>query len=358
MKILDKYLATSVLSSILIVLTVLVGLFAFFGFVDELDDIGKQRYGIWEAIEYILLEVPRNIYELFPIAALLGSLWGLGMLANNSELTVMRAAGVSIMQIALSVLKVGIVLLMLVMVMGETLAPLSGQYAKSMRATAMSDHEGHQMAFNSRYGFWARDGDDFINIRTIYPDGRFGGISLYEFDKNRQLTALTYARTAFYQESQWRLEQVETLRISPSQITREFLENTSWNAILKPELVKIVVIPPDKLSSWGLYKYIEYLKQNGQRTAQYELAFWSRLSYPLVSVTMLFLAIPFVFGQLRSVAIGQRILVGSLIGIGFHMVNQTVSNIGLVYDFSPMLSAWIPPLLFLGVAVGLMRKVF
>jgi lipopolysaccharide export system permease protein len=357
MKILDKYIAKTVLAGILIVLVVLVGLFTFFAFIEELDDIGKQHYGIWEAIEYVSLEIPRYIYELFPVAALLGNLGGLGILANNSELTVMRAAGVSILRIAMSVLNVGVVLLIVAMLIGETLAPLSGQYAKSMRAMAQSEHESQQMVFNSRYGFWARDGNNFINIRTIFPDGRFGTISLYEFDEKKHLTAIVYAQTAFYQNGQWLLEQVEKIHITNQQVSRELLKDSTWNAVLKPELVKIVVISPDKLSSWGLYKYIDYLKQNGQRTAQYELAFWARLSYPLVCITMLFLSIPFVFGQLRSVTIGQRILVGSLFGIGFHMLNQTVSNIGLVYDFSPAFSAWLPPVLFLMLAVILMRRV-
>ncbi|MDY6994932.1 MAG: LptF/LptG family permease, partial [Pseudomonadota bacterium] len=184
MKIFDKYLAKTVFTMIFIVLLVLVGLFTFFAFIDEIDDIGKQRYGIWEAIQYVLLEIPRHIYDLFPVSALLGSLLGLGILANQGELTVLRAAGVSITRIAFSVLKVGLLLLLLVMLIGEFLAPYSGQYAKDMRAIAQSEHQQQQMVFSSHYGFWARDERDFINIRTIFPDGRFGHISLYQFDSH------------------------------------------------------------------------------------------------------------------------------------------------------------------------------
>lgn len=357
MKKLDKYIGKMVLAGILIVLVVLVGLFSFFSFIEEMDDIGKQHYGVWEAIQYILLEIPRYCYDLFPLTALLGSLLGLGVLANNNELTVMRAAGVSILRIALSVLQVGMVLLVIVLIIGETLAPLSSQYAKEMRASAQSEHEQRQMAFNSRYGFWARDGNDFINIRTIFPDGRFGGIALYEFDDSRHLIAFTHAKTAFYQKGQWHLEEVEKNLMTSTHVTRQYLEKTTWEAVLKPELIKIVVIRPDKLSSQGLYKYIQYLRQNGQNTEQYELAFWTRLSYPLMSVTMIFLAIPFVFGQLRSVSIGQRILVGALLGISFHMFNQTVGNIGLVYQFNPLISAFFPPSIFLILAMVLMRRV-
>ena len=357
MKKIDKYIGKMVFASILIVLLVLVGLFTFFAFIDEVDDIGKQRYGLWQAIEYVVLEVPRHIYDLFPSAALLGSLLGLGLLANNSELTVIRAAGISILRIAASVLKIGLLLTLIAMLIGETLAPMSGQYANSMRAQAQSEHEHQQMVFSSRYGFWARDGLNFINIRTIFPDGGFGGIALYEFDDDQRLRVLTYARVAYYQNKQWLLKDVEKNYIEPNRITKEYLENSTWEAILNPDLVKIVVIQPHKLSSVGLYKYIQYLKQNGQRSVQYELAFWTRLSYPLTSITMIFIAIPFVFGSLRSVAIGQRILVGALLGVGFHMLNQMTGNIGLVYGLNPALSAWLPPILFLILALILTRRV-
>jgi lipopolysaccharide export system permease protein len=353
----DRYIAKSVLGGILIVLLVLVGLFVFFSFIDEVDDIGKQRYGLWEAVQYVILEIPRHIYDLFPSAALLGSLIGLGTLANNSELIVMRAAGVSIMRIALSVLKVGLILTLVTMLIGETIAPQTEQHASSMRSIAQSEHENRQMVFSSRYGFWARDGHDFINIRTIFPDGGFGFISLYEFDAAQHLRALTYAKKAYYQEGEWILKDVEKHTIEPTQVTRQFSESTTWEAVLNPELIKIVVVSPQKLSSFGLHKYIQYLRQNGRSTAQYELAFWTRLSYPLIGITMIFLAIPFIFGTLRSVSIGQRILVGALLGVGFHMLNQTTGNIGLVYGINPAISAFLPATIFLVMAIILMRRV-
>ncbi len=357
MKILDKYIGQTVLSGILIVLLVLVGLFTFFEFIDEIDDIGKERYGLWQAIQYVALEVPRYIYDLFPSAALLGSLLGLGMLANNSELTVMRATGISTVRIIVSILKVGLLLTVFIIIIGEFVAPEAGQYANNMRATAQSEHESQRIVFLTRYGFWSRDQVDFINIRTIYPDGGFGGITLYEFDIEHKLKSITRAKHAFYENGQWLLKEVDKHIIESTQITRQYLDSVVWKAILSPELVKIVVISPHKLSSIGLYKYIGYLRQNGQRTDKYELAFWSRLGYPLVCITMIFLATPFVFGSLRTVSIGQRILVGALIGVAFHMLNQTMSNMGLVYNIHPAISALLPPILFLVIAITLMRRI-
>jgi lipopolysaccharide export system permease protein len=352
----DKYIGQTVFSGIAIVLLILIGLFTFFAFIDEVDDVGKQRYGIWQAIQYVILGIPRHIYDIFPNAALLGSLLGLGMLANQGELTVMRAAGISVLRIVGSVLKMGLLLTFTAMLIGEIVAPRSEQYALEMRATAQSEHEHQQMAFSTRYGFWARDGHDFINIRTIFPDGGFGGIALYEFDTQSHLQTLTYARVAYYENGHWLLKDVEKNFFQPTQVSREYLPTLTWDALLKPELIKIVVIRPNKLSSIGLYKYINYLKQNGQRTAPYELAFWSRLSYPLISATMIVLAIPFVFGSLRSVSVGQRVLVGALLGVGFYMFNQTSGDIGLVYGISPLISAFLPPTLFLVLALILIRR--
>jgi lipopolysaccharide export system permease protein len=357
MKKIDKYIAKTVLAGILIVLLVLVGLFTFFAFIDEIDDIGKQRYELSHAIQYVLLEVPKHIYDIFPSAALLGSLLALGALANNSELTVMRAAGISILDIATSVLKLGLILTIVVMLIGEMVVPYSGQYAHNMRAIAQSEHANQQMVFSRRYGFWARDGNDFINIRTIFPDGGFGGINLYQFDGKQNLKALTYARSAYYEHGQWQLYEVEQQNLETQQVTRQFLPKLTWNAILKPALVNIVVVRPNQLSSLGLYKYIQYLKDNGQRTRQYELAFWTRLSYPIVSATMIFLAIPFVFGSLRTVSVGQRVLVGALLGVGFHMLNQASGNFALVYGIHPAISAFLPPVVFLLVAIRMMRRV-
>jgi len=353
-KLIDIYIRRNVLTNILLVLLILVGLFTFFSFIDELDDIGKERYGVLQAIQFVALEIPRHIYELFPSATLLGSLLGLGMMANNNELTVIRAAGVSILRIALAIFKVGIVLTLVAMLIGETLAPYSEQYARNSRALAQSEH--NLMAFNSRYGFWAHDGNNFINISVILSDGGFGGITLYQFNQQQQLQHIIVANRAYYEKDRWLLEQVKKTSIGATQVTSQQLDKATWNAILNPELVKLVVINPQKLSSFGLLKYISYLKQNAQDYSRYELALWSRLSYPLVSITMIFLAIPFVFGSLRSVSIGQRILVGALLGIGFYMLNQISSYIGLVYELHPAMSALLSPVIFLITAIILMRR--
>jgi lipopolysaccharide export system permease protein len=355
MRIIDNYIGQNVLAGIFIVLTVLVGLFVFFSFIEEVDDIGKQSYGTWQALQYVLLEIPQHVYDLIPTSVLLGSLLGLGALANNSELTVIRAAGVSIGRIAFATIKAGLGLTVIGMIIGETLAPQSVQHARNLRAVAQS--EQNYVSFNRRYGFWARDGHHFINIRYLLADGGFSGVTLYELDHQQQLHTITRANTVYYQGNQWILDQAEKTQITTQQVTIEKLPQTTWKAVLSPELVNNVIMNPYKLSSFGLSKYIAYLQKNGQRTIKYELAFWTRLSYPLVSIAMIFTAIPFVFGSLRSISIGQRILVGALLGIGFYMLNQMVSNFALVYEINPLISALLPPVIFLGLAILLLRRI-
>lgn len=352
---LDRYISRQILHGIFLVLLILVGLFTLFTLIDEISEIGKSRYGLWQAVQYSVLSIPRQIYDLFPTALLLGSLLSLGTLANNSELTVMRAAGVSILRIVISVLRVGIILILAVMLLGETFAPYTDDLAKELRLNAQSENQ-QQRHFRGRYGFWARDGQNFINIRSMLTDNTFGDISLYEFEAHR-LTAIIHAKTAQYQDTHWTLQQVEKIQIEPHQVIRHTLPTLTWQAVLNPELVKIVILRPDKLSGLDLYRYINYLQQNNQRSVEYELAFWRRLSYPLTGATMIFLAVPFVFGSLRSVAIGQRILIGALLGVGFYMINQIMGNVGLVYEFNPLISALFPPILCLSVAMILMRRI-
>jgi len=357
MKKIDNYIAQSVTSGILLVLWILVVLFVFFAFIEEVDDIDGQNYGLWQVIQFVLLSVPRLIYELFPTAVLLGSLLGLGTLANHSELTVIRAAGVSILRIVLSVTKIGVILTLIAMLIGETLAPRSEEFASNMRAVAHSEKEGNGISFMRNQGFWARDEHIFINIRSILSDNSFGGITLYHFDSEKKLRTVIYAKKAHYQNGQWSLDTVEEIYLGDDQVTKQSFEQKQWQTNLSPKLVKVVIMNPFKLSTFGLYHYVDYLKQHNQRSIEYELALWTRLIYPLVSVVMIFLSIPFIFSQLRSVSIGQRILTGALLGIGFFMINKTTGHLGLVYEMNPIFSALFPPFLFLILAIVLMRRV-
>ena len=353
MKLLDRYIGVTVAGSTFVVLLVLLALFSFGTFVAELDAVGKGDYTLTIAAEYVLLTLPRMAYQLFPVIALLGSVIGLGVLAGNNELLVMRAAGVSVARITLSVMKVGLLWTILALILGEFVAPITDRLAQTMHNTALID----RFAMTSQNGLWARDGENFIQIRDVLENGLVGGITIYEFDDKQRLLDVTQARTGHFTGGEWVLHQVERSRIDPAGVETRKLKQLEWRSLLTPELIDVVVVKPESLSFKGLLDYIAYLRDNGLDAEHYKLAFWHKIVLPLTTAVMVFLSIPFIFGPLRSVGIGQRIFVGTLVGIGFYLLGQLFSFAGLLYHLPPSLSASLPTGLFFILAVLLVRRV-
>lgn len=354
MRLLDGYIGRAVLGGTALVMCVLLSLFVFIEFVDELGVIGQGEYGVWSAFQYVAYSVPRLAYELMPLAALLGSLIGLGLLASNNELVMMRAAGVSLNRMTWAALKAGLLLVVIALLVGELLVAESEQRAQDVRTSALSGHS----ALRTEEGFWTRDETNFINVRAVFPGGRLAGIYIYEFDRQLGLRRISSARSATYEDGRWSLEAVRRSRITDDGVVTERLPRMTWQSRLSPELLDIIAIQPDSLSTSGLYKYIRYLKGNGLSAGRYEMELWTRIVLPLATCVMVFVAVPFVFGPLRSVGVGQRILVGVLVGIGFYLFNQIVSYVGLVYQLNPAVSAVAPTALFLAGALYMRRKVY
>jgi len=354
MKILNQYIGTAVVSGALLVLAVLLALFSFVGFIGELEEVGKGSYQLLQAGEFIVLSLPRLAYELFPVSALLGSVIGLGIMASNNELLIIRAAGVSLQQIVISVMKAGLVLMILAGLLGEVIAPKSAQYAQALRTKALAQ----QTTFRTTNGFWTRDGLRYINVRAILPGGELSRVNIYEFDEQRRLRVATSAKSAIYQDDKWLLQDVNRSEISGNQVTTRQLHTMITSFLMNHEVLDVISIKPESLSAWGLYKYVNYLHENELNAGSYEMVLWSKIILPFSTGVMVFLSIPFVFGSLRSVGVGQRILVGTLVGIGFYIFNQIFSYVGLVYEMNPALSAILPTLLFFGLAMRMIRKVY
>ena len=353
MSLLSRYLGVTVAVSTLIVLMILLSLFAFTLFLGELGDVGRGEYTLVKAGMFVLASLPTLAYQLFPTVALLGSVIGLGILANNNELLAMRAAGVSIGQIVVAVMKTGLILVVINVVLGEVIAPVTESYAQHLRVAAMAD----KITLKARSGFWVRDNAQFVHIREMFPDGTLGFVAIYEFDEQQRLSTITRADQAKYEHDAWILYNVTQTHLGQEEIKNKHQSTLQWGALLNPQLVSIVSVQPEFLSAWGLYNYLKYLKSNGLSYARYEQALWKKLTAPFSTAVMVFLAIPFVFGSLRSVTIGQRVLVSTLVGIGFYVGNQLLNYIGLIYEAPVMLSVIVPPVLFLGLGVVLIRRV-
>ncbi len=354
MQILNRYLARNILVSMTVVMLVMLSLFVFFQFLEELKDVGKGRYDTARAIMFVLMTLPNMAYQLLPIAALLGSTIGLGILASNSELTAIRSAGVSMEQIIWSVLRVGLVVIVLGVVVGEWLAPMSEQSAQTMRSVAQSDN----LSLEGAQGLWAKDGAQFINIRTILPGRRLNDIYIYEVDHQHHMTHIMQAKSAFYRDNSWVLEDVKHSYLVKGNVVANHETQHVWDTTLSPDLLGVVTVKPYTLSVWGLYQYIDYLESNGLSSDKYEQSLWTKATLPVVTTVMIVLSIPFVFGPLRSVGIGSRILVGALVGIGYHLFSQVFSYVGLVFKLAPAFTSLLPVLLAILAVVVLLRRVY
>jgi lipopolysaccharide export system permease protein len=344
MKKLDRYIGRSVGMNVLLVQFVLTALFVFFMFIEEAHDIGQGNYNVFQALQYVLLQAPKAVYDLFPVAVLLGALLGLGVLANSSELTVIRCAGVSIGRIAWAVLKSVLILLLLVILMDNYVTPHVTQYGKNLRAIAKS---GMLALQSGRSAFWLRDGSFFIHIHELRPPGEVGKASIYDFDPERRLRRLVQTDRAYYDNGVWQVFNLTQTHLKADKISTTQIEQSVIDSTLTPDMLNILILKPEDLSGPELYSFIHHLRSNNQHAQAYELALWLKIVYPFTVVVMVLLALPFIFGSLRSVSIGQRILAGSLLGIGFHIFNETVNHMGLLYNLSPVLSAILPSTLFL-----------
>lgn len=353
MKILDRYIRRSILFSIFITLVILLTLIAFGSLVEELGDVGKGDYSTTDAFLYILLILPRRIYEIFPAAALLGSLVGLGGLATHSELTAIRSAGVSLGRIIFSVLKASLAAILLVLLVGEVIAPNTEKFAERLKAERISK----QISLKSKYGFWARDGNSFVNIRKILPGLQLQDIYIYEFSPERKLIVATHADFARYEQNHWLLMGIKQSRFTGGGVVSKNIQQTTWESMLSPSVLDVVVVRPTMLTIEGLYRYIEFMHENGQEALRYEVAFWSKIVNPLIIMVMVFFAVPFVFGMLRTVTIGQQIFTGTILGFIFFLLNKMFGHLAVVYSMNPLFAAAFPGLLFLALGLWLARRV-
>ncbi|MGR8919420.1 MAG: LPS export ABC transporter permease LptG [Gammaproteobacteria bacterium] len=351
MRIVDRYIGRNVIAATSTVLLVLLAIFAFFAFIDELEEIGRGSYTLGGAAVVVLLGLPGLAYELFPVAALIGALLGLGGMMERNEIAVVRAAGVSKLRVVWSVMKTGLVFVTAAVLVGELVFPTAEQKAREIRTLAISD----RTASTTEHGFWARDGASYINIREILPGEEFRDIDILEFDDEQRLTTATRAAVARYRDGAWELNGIAQTHFGADGPVARQVERASWDSVLDPDLIGMIAINPETLSLAALSRYVRFARENGQNAQRWEHALWVKLGYPLATAVMVFLAIPLVLrGGGRSSTTGRRIMIGALIGLGFHVLNQTSGHLGVVFGVPAAASALGPTLalLVLGLALS------
>lgn len=354
MTILDRYILAGVLRGTLLVLLVLLALNAFVSFVSQVDNVGQGSYTTASAIAFVALNLPTMIYQLLPIATLLGGLLGLGTLASHSELIVMRAAGVSPWRLTRSVIIAGVLIAITGAALGELIAPPAEQYAKRNRTMALHN----QLSMGQGQSGWIRDGNVIINIEQLMSGDRAGGIYIFTFSAAQELASIIQARTASFDENGvWVLDDSRKTEFLDGQLVATKGPRLAQETALSPELLGLSVVDPDSLASRGLLDYIRYLRSNGLNADSYVMAFWSRIATIVSIVIMAALALPFVFGPLRSTGTGQRMFIGVLIGAGYFLVNRLIANSGAVFGIEPALTAWLPTIALLVITVAALARV-
>jgi lipopolysaccharide export system permease protein len=350
MKILDIYIGKIIASTTAITLSVFVSLSGIIKFVEQMKAVGRGNYDLSHAALYVLYAIPRDIEIFFPMATLIGGLIGIGMMASNSELVVMQAAGWSRLDIIKSVMKTAVVMILMSMAVGEWLAPQGEAAAREVRAQAIS---GGSLV-SSKNGVWAKDGDYFVHIGEIKEHGELTNIQIYKFNDKLRLSSWVSAEQAIYNGDQWELNQVVETFVTDNEVLSENLEVKSWNSSLTPD--KLGVITPESLSISGLSDYLQYLEDNDQDPSRYLLAFWRKIVQPITVAVMLLMALSFIFGPLRSVSMGARIMMGVATGILFYISNEVMGSMSLVYQLPPVLGAVMPSIIFVCIALYLMQK--
>jgi len=369
MNTLEKYFAREITRSVLFVLLAFVALLAFFDIVNEVKSVGIGGYTMVNALYYVFLGIPGNIYEYMPLAALIGTIFVMAQFASRSEFTIMRVSGFSTRQAIAMLLKIGLAFVIITFVFGELFAPYTFRMAERYKISVMPS--AHKQDFQS--GLWTKDlirsdglsgaiiGSRFLNVNIVEPGGRLNGIKYYDLDTEFRLIKQVTAESAEYQGgSVWRLKKVEEIYFPVS------MNDTEMTAVQVKELDSVDLISEitptillassadndtDRMSAYDLALYSKHLVDNKQNAEKFEIAFWKKVIYPFAVLVMMALALPFAFLHFRSGGISLKIFTGIMIGVSFYLLNNVFAHIGLLHTWAPFVTAVLPSLIFLTAAM-------
>lgn len=352
MKIVERYLARQIFASTALVFAALLALFTLLDLIHELGDVGASHYRVLPALVFVLLSLPGHIYELFPIASLIGTIFALTQIAANSEFTVLRVSSVSVFMMAKFLARIGLVFVLLTFFFGEVVAPYSDEAAQRLRLSTTRS----VVAQEFRSGLWVKDEASFINVREILPDSTLIGIRIFKFDENHALQSISHAEKGSYAgDHLWNLSDVVETNFSQTAVSVGESTSLQWKSVITPDLLSVLLVFPEHMSAITLYSYIQHLLDNKQHALRYQIALWTKLVYPFAVLVMMLLALPFAYYQKRAGGISGRIVFGIMLGLGFYLSNQLSSRLGLINGWPPFVGAAMPTLLFLGAALGVLN---
>jgi lipopolysaccharide export system permease protein len=339
MNILDRYLYRTVLIYTTMAMGVLLTLGALFVFISQQSDIGVGSYNAGDAFLFTLLNLPQQAFELLPIGAMIGALMGLGNLAAGSELVVTRASGVSIWRVAWPVALAGLTLALVMYGIGEYAAPPLAQFAKREKTTSkLAD-----VSFAGSSSAWVKDGNLILRVQTGEVDRAFGGVSLFQLDGPTKLHSIQRAeRISVADPGRWSLHNVATTRFGDDHVESDLVSGILMRSTVNPEFLGLAATDPQLLTLQGLHAYIAHQRRNSLDTAVYEIGYWSRIARLFAVIVVTLLALPFVFGPLRTTGAGTRTVIGVMLGVLFFLITRTVENGGQLFGLNPALVGWLP----------------
>jgi lipopolysaccharide export system permease protein len=328
-----------------------LGLFAFFDLVHEMQDLGKGDYQLQHALGFVTLSVPSRVYELAPVAVLIGTLYALTQLARHSEITVLRASGLSTASMLWALTRIGLVFVVLTFLVGEFVAPPAERAAQQLRLKALSS----VVAQEFRSGLWVKDELAFVNVRAVLPDASLRGVRIYQFDRNYRLKSISEAKRGRYlPPDRWKLTDVAQTSFDRDRAQVARIPEMEWRSELNPDILTVLMVVPERMSLASLYLYIRHLVENRQSAQRYEIALWKKLIYPAATLVMMFLALPFGYMHDRSGNVSVKVFAGVMLGVAFHLLNGLFSSLGVINSWTPLLAAVTPSLLFLAAAAALL----
>lgn len=345
-----RYVSRTVFTAIALTLLVFLALDFIFGLISQLEKV-TENYTAFEAFKYMVFTMPRRLYDYIPYSCLIGCLAGLGLLASSSELTIIRAAGVSVKRIAWMALRPALVFILIAMTVGEFVAPYTEQMADNRR-----NFLRHNAMQKAPQNMWNREGSEFMYVNAVLPNGVVYGLTRYQFNDQHQLESASFTRQATYQDNVWQEEDISITYLVGDSIRNEVIPSRRWETNLTPNLFNILVLAPEDISLRNLHYYIDYLNKQNLTSSSYSLAFWQKTLQPLATAALVLVAISFVFGPLRSVTMGQRIFTGVVFGIVFVLLQKLLGPSSLVFGFPPLIAVMIPIVLCVSLGIYLLNR--
>jgi lipopolysaccharide export system permease protein len=328
-------------------LLLLVSLAMFFIFVGELDDLGKNGYGMLQVLEYLALKVPGKVVEFLPLAVLLGTMLSLGSLASNSELIAMQASGITLQRMLGSVLQAALLVALVGFLLADWVLPDSEVNARKIK----SQSRNQTSTLDTGQGLWLKDDSRVVHVAELLPNGYARGIEIYHLDAQGGLKAMIRAESAKPFDGGWELHRVSQTSLSAGEASSQEFEQLIYPGNLSHELLRVLLTEPRQMSSRDLYSYIKFLDENRLDAEVERLIFWQKIFAPLTIVIMCLLAFPFVLGSQRQSNTGQRLLIGILLGLSFAAVDQVLTQLGVRFGINALTVAVMPNLLFFALAV-------